>query len=202
MNHRFQWRHVLIGVIILAAAGAAVWTAVEPKSDQTASGSEQAVSRSEETEGQGGDHSESKTHGAIREGSPAPDFTLKTLQGEKVSLSDNGGKPTIINFWASWCGPCREEMPLLQKAYEQYGDQVNFRLINTGDGKITMDDYLKKQDFTFPILRDESGEVADDYQIINIPQTFIVDEQGQVIKRVMGTLSEEELMNIMKKITS
>src|SRR5690606_26329345 len=121
---------------------------------------------------------------------------------EKVSLSDNGGKPTIINIWASWCGPCREEMPLLQKASQQYGDQVNFRLINTGDGKITMDDYLQKQDFTFPILRDESGEVADDYQIINIPQTFIVDEQGQVIKRVMGTLSEEELMNIMKKITS
>src|SRR5690606_25688570 len=118
----------------------------------------------------------------------APDFTLKTLEGEEVTLSENDGKPSIINLWASWCPPCKVEMPHIQEAYEKYGDQVHFHMVNLTslDNKKKMKKYVKKEQFTFPILLDETGEVGEKYQAFSIPQTYVVNEKGEVIQKITG----------------
>lgn len=95
-------------------------------------------------------------------------------------------------------------MPHLQKAYEKYGDQVNFHMVNLTslDNKDKMIDYIKDGKYTFPVLMDETGKVGEKYMAFSIPQTYIVDEKGQVIQKIMGAMTEEQLEEIMRELTS
>ncbi|MFD1426738.1 thiol-disulfide isomerase/thioredoxin [Kroppenstedtia sanguinis] len=198
----YRWRDILIGIVILAAIAGAIWMGLD-KDD----GTEEAVEQ-RQTEGTKEEPSGETTKAAgeeqPEEGFQAPDFTLNTLDGDKVTLSKNEGKPSLINLWASWCPPCKMEMPYLQKAYEKYGDQVNFRMVNLTslDNKDKMIDYLKEEKFTFPVLLDETGKVGQKYMAFAIPQTYIVDEKGQVIHKITRTMTEEQLEEIMKELTS
>ncbi|GGA32408.1 thioredoxin [Kroppenstedtia guangzhouensis] len=203
-----RWRNILIGIVILAAVAGAVWTAMDKSEgeDKTATDSNEQGKAGVTKEEQSGDK---RKAGGIREeraeeGFQAPDFTLNTLEGKKVTLSKNEGKPSLVNLWASWCPPCKVEMPHLQKAYEKYGDQVNFHMVNLTslDNKDTMIDYIKDEKFTFPVLLDETGEVGEKYMAFSIPQTYIVDEKGQVIQKITGAMTEEQLEEIMKELTS
>lgn len=112
----------------------------------------------------------------------APSFELEGLNGEKYSLSD-AGKPVVINFWASWCGPCRIEMPILIELYEQYGDQIEIYAVN-----LTYNDQLDRakkfvEDFQlpFPILLDADGAVSRQYRVTAIPATFFVDRHQTIL---------------------
>lgn len=206
MGHR--WRNVLIGIVILAAIAGAIWKATDPGEDTEKAAtdhSEQGKAGVAKEEKSG----ETRKTGATREmrseeGFQAPDFTLNTLEGKKVTLSKNGGKPSLVNLWASWCPPCKVEMPHLQKAYEKYGDQVNFHMVNLTslDNKDKMIDYIKDGKYTFPVLMDETGKVGEKYMAFSIPQTYIVDEKGQVIQKIMGAMTEEQLEEIMRELTS
>lgn len=127
----------------------------------------------------------------------APDFTAVNMEGEEVSLSSFEGKPVVLNFWASTCGPCKSEMPGFQAAYEELGDQVNFVMVNipgfNGESEDRAKAFLAENDYTFPVLFDTSGMAAQLYGISSIPQTFFLDEQGYVVIMGSGALPEESL---------
>lgn len=125
----------------------------------------------------------------------APDFTVYDPTGKPVKLSDLRGKPVVLNFWASWCGPCKGEMPDFQKLYEELGDQVQFVMVNLstawGDTKADAENLLKTQGFSFPVYYDTDGVLTQLYGITGIPATLFVDENGGVATGWSGMLTEE-----------
>lgn len=139
----------------------------------------------------------------------APNFTLKTIAGQKVELYKTEGKPTIINFWASWCGPCKHEMPLLEKAYQKYHDRVNFRMVNqtSQDSLSNIKLFMKQNHYTFPVILDpESSDDTtvgtDKYQLVGIPTTFVIDATGKITHKIVGEMSQKELQSIINSSIS
>jgi peroxiredoxin len=118
---------------------------------------------------------------AVTEGEAAPDFTLKSRSGENIKLSELRGNVVMVNFWASWCGPCRQEMPLLDQLYDRYKD-MGFTLlgINLDEEPGAADKVLKEIPVKFPILYDAKNQVSQDYQVKAMPSTFMIDRDGKV----------------------
>ena len=125
----------------------------------------------------------------------APDFTVYNEKGEEVKLSDFRGKPVVLNFWASWCPPCKAEMPEFDEQYQQLGDQVQFMMVNltTGDDFAAAKSYIDQQGYQFPVFYDQSGEAAYRYSVQSIPVTFFITAKGHLLTYRMGMLSGEEL---------
>ncbi|MBQ7305412.1 MAG: TlpA family protein disulfide reductase [Clostridia bacterium] len=123
----------------------------------------------------------------------APDFTVYDMEGNAVSLSSMQGRPVVVNFWASWCGPCKSEMPDFQKAYEQHGEAVHFMIVNMTDGmqetKEKAKAYVDKQGFTFPVYYDTDMDAAMTYGVSSIPATYFVAADGSLIARANGAIS-------------
>ena len=118
----------------------------------------------------------------------AKNFSLSSLNGNKrVELSDFKGKPIVINFWASWCGPCREEMPFLEKAWDEYRDKgVIFLGINELDEEKNAKDFLNLFGVSYTNLEDSSGEVANAYSVAALPVTFFIDKEGKIVRMNYG----------------
>ncbi len=112
---------------------------------------------------------------------PAPDFTLKSRSGENIKLSELRGQVVMINFWASWCGPCRQEMPLLDQLYQRY-QPMGFTLlgVNVEEDGTAADKVLKEIPVSFPVLYDNRNQVSERYQVSAMPSTFLIDRDGQV----------------------
>ncbi|HHQ14695.1 MAG TPA: TlpA family protein disulfide reductase [Chromatiales bacterium] len=112
---------------------------------------------------------------------PAPDFSLVNRQGQTVSLSDLKGQVVLINFWATWCGPCRKEMPLLEQLYERY-EPLGFTLlgVNVEENPKDADAFLKETPVTFPVLFDPDNRVSKMYDVSAMPSTVLVDRKGQM----------------------
>jgi len=121
-------------------------------------------------------------------GARAPDFTLTDLQGQKVMLSQFRGQVVLVNFWATWCPPCREEMPSMESLHRRFKDQglVLLALNVDEDGAPAVIDFLKGKDYTFPILLDTGAEVQNLYQVFRFPETFVIDRNGNIVDRVIG----------------
>jgi len=118
----------------------------------------------------------------------APDFTLTDLQGRKVTLSQYRGKVVIVNFWATWCPPCREEMPSMESLYRRFKDQdlVLLAINVEEDGGEAVNDFLKGKDYNFTILLDTTAEVQENYQVFQFPETFIIDRNGNLVDKIVG----------------
>jgi len=136
-------------------------------------------------------------------GKTAPEFTLKGLDGQEVSLSDLRGKPVLLNFWASWCGPCRLEMPFLQQIYEKWtGEGLVLLAVNLQEDQNTVQEFVRNGGFTFPILLSPGNEVPLAYNIRGIPATFFIDTDGVIRDIKIGAFSgvgevESKLAKIM-----
>jgi len=133
----------------------------------------------------------------------APDFTVYTADGQPVKLSDFSGKPVIINFWASWCGPCKSEMPDFQKVYEAYGDRVDFLMLNMTYGDETIEvarTFVEESGYTFPVYFDTTLEAASLYGASTIPTTFALDRNGRVYSYAKAVLSEDALVSVLDKL--
>ena len=129
--------------------------------------------------------------------SAAPDFTVYDVDGNAYKLSDFRGKPVILNFWASWCGPCKMEMPDLEKAYQEYGDQIQFMMVDLADGsQETVEKasgFIKEQGYTFPVFYDTAMEGAYAYGVSGIPVTYFINAEGTFEAYYQGAMTEEIL---------
>ncbi|WP_019241385.1 MULTISPECIES: TlpA disulfide reductase family protein [Bacillus] len=132
----------------------------------------------------------------VKDNQKAPDFTLENLQGEQVSLSDYKGKKVILNFWATWCGPCREEMPDMEKYYQEAGDSIEILAVNM-DTDNDVKGFVENYHLTFPILLDIKDEMSRPYDIISFPTTYFIDEQGIIKEKHIGQMSYETIVEIM-----
>ena len=122
----------------------------------------------------------------------APDFTVYDAEGNEVRLSDFFGKPIVLNFWASWCGPCQMEMPEFHEKYLELGDSMHFLMVNTTDGlRETVDTasaFIAENAYTFPVLYDTKSDAASAYSAYSLPTTFFIDAEGYAIAQAVGAI--------------
>ena len=127
----------------------------------------------------------------------APDFTLETIQGDTVTLSDLRGKAVLVNLWATWCPPCRAEMPAIQKLYKEYQDRDFVVLAVNATNQDTLSkipDFTGEYGLTFPILLDTAGEVSRRYQLRSLPSSYFISRDGIIQEVVIGGPMAETLL--------
>jgi cytochrome c biogenesis protein CcmG/thiol:disulfide interchange protein DsbE len=120
-------------------------------------------------------------------GFAAPDFSLETRDGETMALADLRGQAVLLNFWATWCPPCRAEMPAIQRVYDKYRDQgFTVLAVDVGEGNAQVAAFVDERDLTFPILMDGDGAVSLRYQVRAMPSTFFIDQDGLIREVTLG----------------
>ena len=124
----------------------------------------------------------------LGKGVPAPNFSLPDLEGKKVSLTDFKGKVVLLNIWATWCAPCVEEMPSMEKLYQELkGEDFELLAISVDEsGAEAVKPFLEKHKLGFPVLLDTKGEIKNLYQATGIPESFIIDKEGMIVEKIVG----------------
>jgi peroxiredoxin len=178
---------VLVGVGLLAGVMMAALTLINPAA----------------TLGSGGSGVPTPVPDRVAEGAAAPDFTAETASGEQVALSDYAGQPVILNFWATWCAPCRVEMPALQAASERYADQgVVLLAVNASESRDQVADYMDELGLTFPAVLDPQGEIIDLYEVRVFPTTIWIDAEGVVRAEHYGALDDALIDDYLAEISA
>lgn len=147
----------------------------------------------------------------LEKGDTPPDFTLTTLDGQKVTLSDLRGKKVVLNFWATWCPPCKAEMPHMQNYYEQNAKEQNVEILAvnltlaerdvSADAKInTVMTFKDSYELTFPILLDTKNVVGKDYQVVTIPTTYFIDSNGYIQNAIQGPMNMDMLESYVEAL--
>lgn len=201
---------LIIGIVVLVvviAAAAIAYNVLAPKVNtgsnlqQTgASAQNSAAASSAAPDATGGStnagssasasSSNSDTDGEV---SAAPDFSMKDSSGKTVKLSQYFGKPMVLNFWASTCGPCQSEMPSFQSAYEELGDDVQFMMVDVvgfnGESEARAWNFIQQNGYTFPVFFDVNGEASVPYGLSSIPRSFFIDRDGNVVATASGAIN-------------
>ncbi|MFF2796846.1 peroxiredoxin family protein [Lysinibacillus xylanilyticus] len=147
----------------------------------------------------------------LKNGDTPPDFTLTSLDGKDVTLSELRGKKVVLNFWATWCPPCKAEMPHMQNYYEQYAKKDNVEIIAvnltkaerdvTDDAKVdSVMTFRDSYNLTFPILLDPKNSAGEDYQILTIPTTYFIDSNGYIQRAIKGPMNVEMLKQYVEAL--
>jgi len=133
-------------------------------------------------------------------GSPAPEIVLRDLQGRDVKLSDLRGKVVLVNFWATWCKPCKEEMPAMQASYDKFRDKGFVVLaVNELEDTARVAEHIRTHGHTFEVVMDHNNQVANMYGVVGLPASFLIDPQGIVRERISGSLLTESRIEEMVK---
>ncbi|MCA1055331.1 redoxin domain-containing protein [Rossellomorea aquimaris] len=138
----------------------------------------------------------------LTKGDKAPDFELTTLSGENVKLSDYKGKKVILNFWATWCPPCKAEMPHMETYYEKNAQKENVEILavnltSMDDGQDKVQEFADGYDLTFPILLDIDGDIGEEYRAFTIPTTYMIDTNGQIQHKIVGPMNEDMMAEMV-----
>lgn len=137
----------------------------------------------------------------VQIGNTAPDFSLKALDGSTVKLSELRGKPVMVNFWATWCPPCKEEMPTMEAAYKKAKEQgIEFLGVDVKEDLAVVEKFVKENGYSWTFLLDQDGYAGRQYQITGIPETFFIDRNGVLQARVIGPMSSTVLESRLAKI--
>ena len=127
----------------------------------------------------------------------APDFTVYDLEGNEVHLSDYFGKPIIVNFWASWCGPCKMEMPDFDAAYATYKDDIIFLMVNMTDGSRETVEvasaFITDSGYSFPVYYDTDYSAAITYSVSSLPTSYFLNEKGELVAHAKGAIDADTL---------
>lgn len=185
---------ILIALFIVLMVGASVLynnLSANYKMDSLDS-SNTAANNSQTTESTA-DESESNENELIQ----APNFTVYDLDGNEVNLTDFFGKPIIVNFWASWCGPCKMEMPDFNEAYQTYKDDITFLMVNMTDGsRETVEKastFIEESGYIFPVYYDTEYSAAITYSVSSLPTTYFIDADGYLIAHARGAIDSSTL---------
>ena len=127
----------------------------------------------------------------------APDFTVTDIHGEPFTLSEHRGRPVVVNFWAMWCPPCRSELPAFESLCAEYGDRIDFMMVNLTDGQRDTEDivrsFIAEQGYTFPVYYDKEFSAANAYEIYSIPVTVFIRPDGTIANQQIGAMQEHVL---------
>jgi peroxiredoxin len=133
-------------------------------------------------------------------GHTAPDFELQNLSGQSIRLGELRGHPVLINFWATWCGYCIDEMPFIEKYYERYASELIVLAVEVGDPIAKVRSVVTKNGYKFPILLDPDNLVYKKYRLNTFPVTFILDESGVIRVKHQGYMSEDKLVKYLDEV--
>ena len=191
-------KYILI-VLVVGLVGYAIYDYInhQDTTDEIVSSDETVTSQDENDEG----NVEESDEVGVEKGKMAPDFELETLDGEKKKLSDLRGKRVMVNFWATWCPPCRAEIPDLQKFHEN--EDITILAVNLTETEQDMDkveEFVDDFGMTFPILLDTETEVADTYKIQPIPSSFMVDSNGRIQFVALGAMHYDMMIAEFNKM--
>ena len=131
---------------------------------------------------------------------PAKDFELENMEGEKIRLSDYRGHVVVMNYWATWCGPCISEMPVFQKLFDQHNPELVVIGIDNQETVEEIRPYIDELNITYEILLDKDAQVHVDYQVFGLPTTIIVDQNGIIKVNHIGIMSEKQLKGYLKQL--
>jgi cytochrome c biogenesis protein CcmG/thiol:disulfide interchange protein DsbE len=180
---------VVIAVVVVAIVGAVTFVVIDDNSTTSSTSAVQETGKA-------------SIDGVATVGEQAPDFQLRTLDGKTVRLSDFAGTPVVVNFWASYCHPCREEFPMFRKSLAQHGNDFVLLGIDYRDIASDARKFAKDKHATWPILKDPDNALALAYGVRAVPQTFFIDRAGKISQRyyaqVPDDLFEQELAKISK----
>ena len=189
---------ILLGIGLVAVIGGSfvLYNFLGEKVESDSLKVEESIEETEKPEVKE-DMSDEKPKEDKSEYTKAFDFTVYDENGNPYKLSEFEGKPVVLNFWASWCGPCKSEMPEFETAYQTYGENIHFLMVNLTDGYQesveSAKGFIEKSGYTFPIYYDTSYDAAKAYSVYAVPVTYFLDEDGYIIAWGNGALSAEKL---------
>jgi len=190
-----MWRKLTIIVVLLCLAGYAAYEqfgnkeqAVKVKQEKSEAVMKEIIARN-----------------GIEIGKSAPDFELTKLDGTNVKLSDLKGKKVILNFWATWCGPCQQEMPDMEAFYKEHKENVEILAVNytpseKGGGEEKVSNFIKEKGITFPVLLDKNIDVTTAYKVITIPTSYFIDTKGVIQDKFIGPMTQKEMEKRVAKL--
>ncbi|MEF7636351.1 redoxin domain-containing protein [Bacillus thuringiensis] len=190
-----MWRKLTIIVVLLCLAGYAAYEqfgnkeqAVKVKQEKSEAAMKEIIARN-----------------GIEIGKSAPDFELTKLDGTNVKLSGLKGKKVILNFWATWCEPCQQEMPDMEAFYKEHKENVEILAINytpseKGGGEEKVSNFIKEKGITFPVLLDKNIDVTTAYKVITIPTSYFIDTKGVIQDKFIGPMTQKEMEKRVAKL--